>query len=62
MFWFTRKKFVGIVLLLDRRQAVIVLPEGGFDAILALFHHEIDVGASGRVRMQGVKVFLGPFR
>src|SRR6516165_5248403 len=44
-----------IVLLLDRGQTVVVLAEGGSHALLALLHHEVDIGASGRVRVQGVE-------
>jgi len=39
----------GVVLLLDLREPLVVLPVGGPDAILALaLAQEVDVGAAGR--------------
>jgi hypothetical protein len=49
-----------IVLALDGRQALIVVPVAGFDALLALFHHEIYVRAARRMGMQIVPVLSGP--
>ena len=43
------EKVCGIVSPLHRREAIVVLPEGGPHAFLALLHNEVDIGASGRV-------------
>ena len=45
MFWFTRKKLVGSYFFFDGGQAVVVVAVGGANALLALFHQVIDVGA-----------------
>ena len=56
MFWFTRNRFVGIALGLDLRQPVVVVAVGRLHPLLALVHHEVDVGAAGRVRVGCVPV------
>src|SRR5690606_9558370 len=38
-----------VVLRLDRGKPVVVVPIGGSDALRALLHHEVDVGAAGGV-------------
>jgi hypothetical protein len=40
------KEIGGIVRTLDGRQALVVVPIARFDALLALFHHEIHVRAA----------------
>src|SRR6266516_2346030 len=55
------KEIGGIVLALDGRQALVVVPIARFDALLSLlFHHEIHVGAARRVGMHIVPVLPGP--
>lgn len=40
------EEIVWIVLFLDLGQARVIVPVTGCDALLAFFHHEIDVGAT----------------
>src|ERR1700752_514184 len=49
-----------VVLLLDGGQATVVVAVGGADALLALLHHEIEVGSLQIIWMDGFPVFLGP--
>src|SRR5579864_4491438 len=49
-----------IVLVLDGGQALVVVPIGGFDALLAFFHHEIHVRAARRIGVQILPVLPGP--
>jgi len=51
----------GIMSVLDHCQAIILVSECGPDSLLAFLHHEVDVGAASRVRMQGVEVVFAPF-
>src|SRR5579862_9227792 len=49
-----------IVALLDLRQTIVILAVRRPDAILALFHHEVDVRAAGRVWMKSTPILLCP--
>src|SRR5262245_2483782 len=52
----------GVILLLDRRETFVVVAISGLNPILALFHHEIHVGSTRRVRMESAPVISRPFR
>src|SRR5438105_10404431 len=54
------KEIGGIVLALDGRQALVIVPVARFDALLALFHHEIHVRAARRIGMHILPVLPGP--
>src|SRR5262249_44632880 len=47
---------------LDLAEPVVVAAVGGFDALLALAHHEVDVAAACRGRVQLLPVVAGPLR
>src|ERR1700721_2804734 len=49
-----------VVAFLDLRQTWIILAVGRANAIFALFHHKVDVRATGRVRVQRAPIFLRP--
>src|SRR5262249_4594192 len=51
-----------VVALLDPGEPVVVAAVGGPDPVLALGHHEVDVGAAGRGRVQRLPVLPGPLR
>src|SRR5262249_11346562 len=53
---------VRVVAALDLGEAVVVAAVGGFDALLALAHHEVDVAAACRGRVQLLPVVAGPLR
>jgi hypothetical protein len=52
----------GIVLVLNRRQPLVVVSERCLNPFLALVHHEIDVCPTSRIRMQRVEIVLAPRR
>src|ERR1700675_3303547 len=54
------KQVRGIVPLLDFGQTVVILAVRRPDAIFALFHHEVDVCAAGRVGMKRAPILFGP--
>src|SRR5207237_4872197 len=56
------ERVVRVVAVLDLGEPVIVGAVGRFDPVLALVHHEVDVGAAGRGRVQLLPVVLGPLR
>src|SRR5215470_18970374 len=53
---------VRVVAALDLGEPVVVAAVGGFDALLALAHHEVDVAAACRGRVQLLPVVAGPLR
>src|SRR5262245_49802065 len=53
---------VRVVAPLYPGEPVVVAAVGGLDPVLALEHHEVDVGAAGRRRMQRLPVLLCPLR
>ena len=56
------EKVIRIVLPLNLRQSIVVVAVGRFDPVDSFFHHEIYVGASQCVGMDGFPIFLGPRR
>jgi len=54
------KEIRWIVLALDGHQAHVVVPIARFDALLALFHHEIHVRATRRIEVYIVPLVPGP--
>src|SRR5215471_1343020 len=53
---------VRVVAALDLGEPVVVAAVGGFDALLALAHHEVDVAAACRGRVQRLPVVPRPLR
>ncbi len=45
------EKVIGVVFLLYSCQAFIIIAVSGLHSLLAFFHHEIHVSATGRVSM-----------
>jgi len=62
MFWLMRKRFSGVVFLLDLGQPLVVVAIARLDPFLALVHHEVDVGAAGRLGLFTVEQYLEAFR
>src|ERR1700684_2322469 len=54
------EQVAGIVPLLDLSQTVVILTVGRPDPILALLHHEVDVGAAGGIGMKRVPILPRP--
>src|SRR5450755_5059408 len=54
------KEIGWIVLALDNCKALVVVPVGGFDTLLTLFHHEVHVGTTRRIGMHILPVLPGP--
>lgn len=50
----------GVVFFLDGGEAFVIVAVGGLDALLAFLHHEIDVRATGRKRMESFPIVLAP--
>jgi hypothetical protein len=48
------EEVVRVVLLLDVRETLIVIPVTGLHALLPLVHHEVHIRASSRVAMQSL--------
>src|SRR5664279_2912381 len=51
----------GVVVVFDPGEPVVVAEVGGFDPVLALVHHEVDVGAAGRGGVQILPIVVDPF-
>ena len=56
MFWLTWKTFSGSYVRLRLGEPVVVVPVGRLHPLLALVHHEVDVGAARRVLVQRLPV------
>src|ERR1700728_48489 len=54
------ERVVRVVTLLDLGQPVVVAAVGRLHPVLALVHHEVDVRAAGRGRVQLLPVVPGP--
>ena len=62
MFLVQAEEVLRVVLLLDLRQTVIIFAICRANAVFAFFHHEVDVCAARRIRMQVLPIVPRPLR